>query len=99
MDRPGDQDRAAPHPRRGCQTIDEQLLARAVEINEAVAGEFTEQAARPIENPLIAHLADLGVEPDAAVSIALQRARRIAFYLRRGTMPREEAELDAASGR
>src|SRR4051794_21607794 len=98
MDTPGDQDRAAPRPRPGWQRIDEKLLARAVEINEAVAGEFTEQAAMPIENPLIAYLADLGVEPDVAVGLALQRARRIAFYLRRRTMPRDEAELDAASG-
>jgi hypothetical protein len=68
-------------------SIDAELLARAAEINEAVAGEFTEQAASPLDNPLIARMAELGLETEAAVSVALQRAHRIAFHLRRGHMP------------
>ena len=69
-------------PGVGRPSIDEELLARAAEINEAVAGEFAEQAISPLENPLIERMAELGVETDAAVSVALQRAHRIAFYMR-----------------
>ena len=75
--------------------IDEELLARAAEINEAVAGEFAEKAISPLENPVIERMAELGVETDAAVSVALQRAHRIAFYMRRGRTPRDGAELGA----
>ena len=75
--------------------IDEELLARAAEINEAVAGEFAEKAISPLENPVIERMAELGVETDAAVSVALQRAHRIAFYMRRGRTPRDAAELGA----
>jgi hypothetical protein len=73
--------------------IDEELLARAAEINEAVAGEFAEKAVSPLDNPLIERLARLGVETDAAVSVALQRAHRIAFYMRRGRTPSDAGEL------
>src|SRR3954463_9373284 len=38
---------ASVHP-----SIDEQLLARAAEINESVADEFGDCAASPMENPL-----------------------------------------------
>jgi hypothetical protein len=75
--------------------IDEELLARAAEINEAVAGEFAERAVSPLEKPLIERMAEPGVETDAAVSVALQRAHRIAFYMRRGRTPRDAAELSA----
>jgi hypothetical protein len=68
-------------------------LARAAEINEAVAGEFAAKAVSPLDNPIIERLAQLGVETDAAVSVALQRAHRIAFYMRRGRTPRDAAEL------
>jgi hypothetical protein len=68
-------------------SFDAELLARAVEINEAVASEFAEQADSPLENPLIARMAELGLETEAAVSVALQRAHRIAFHLRRGRVP------------
>jgi hypothetical protein len=77
----------------GRPPIDEELLARAAEINEAVAGEFAEKAVSPLDNPLIERLAQLGVETDAAVSVALQRAHRIAFYVRRGRTPCDAAEL------
>ena len=40
-------------------------------------------------------MAELGVETDAAVSVALQRAHRIAFYMRRGRTPRDATELSA----
>lgn len=40
-------------------------------------------------------MADLGVETDAAVSVALQSAHRIAFYMRRGRTPRDATELSA----
>ena len=79
----------------GRPSIDEELLARAAEINEAVAGEFAERAVSPLENPLIERMAELGVETDAAVSVALQRAHRIAFYMRRGRTPRDATELSA----
>jgi hypothetical protein len=83
----------APSVRAGRPPIDEELLARAAEINEAVAGEFAEKAVSPLDNPLIERMAQLGVETDAAVSVALQRAHRIAFYMRRGRTPRDAAEL------
>jgi hypothetical protein len=85
----------SPNPAAGRPSIDEELLARAAEINEAVAGEFAEKALSPLENPLIERMAELGVETDAAVSVALQRAQRIAFYMRRGRTPRDAAELGA----
>lgn len=84
---------AAKRPAR--PAIDEQLLARAAEINEAVAGEFAQRAASPLQNPLIERMAELGVDTDAAVSIALQRAHRIAYHMRRGDTPRDSAELTA----
>ena len=76
-------------------SIDAELLARAAEINEAVAGEFAERALSPLESPIIERMAELGVETEAAVSVALQRAHRIAFYMRRGRTPRDAAELAA----
>jgi hypothetical protein len=90
-----DRHRDESPPKRARPSIDEELLARAAEINEAVAGEFAEQAVSPLENPLIERMAELGVETDAAVSVALQRAHRIAFYMRRGCTPRDSAELSA----
>jgi hypothetical protein len=78
-----------PTPKRASRpAIGAQALARAAEINEAVAGEFAERVASPLENPLLERLAELGVETDAAVSVALQRAHRIAFHMRRGRAPR-----------
>jgi hypothetical protein len=82
-------------PPRTRPSIDEELLARAAEINEAVASEFAAQALSPLENPVIERMAELGVETNAAVSVALQRAHRIAFYMRRGRTPRDAAELTA----
>ena len=95
MTEPGRPKRAPNTPAGGRPRIDEELLARAAEINEAVAGEFAERAISPLENPLIERMAELGVETDAAVSVALQRAHRIAFYMRRGRTPRDAAELSA----
>jgi hypothetical protein len=40
-------------------------------------------------------MAELGMETGAAVSVALQRAHRIAFYMRRGRTPRDGDELDS----
>lgn len=74
--------------------IDEELLARAAEINGSVAGEFAERAVSPLENPVLERMAELGVETGAAVSVALQRAHRIAFYVRRGRTSRDGDELD-----
>src|SRR3954463_4123514 len=73
--------------------IDVGLLTRAIEINEAVAGEFAEQATSARDNPAIERMAQLGVETEAAVSVALQRAHRIAFYMRHCRTPRDAAEL------
>ena len=95
MTEPQRPDRTSQTPAGQRPRIDEELLARAAEINEAVAGEFAEQAVSPLENPLIERMAELGVETDAAVSVALQRAHRIAFYMRRGRTPRDAAELSA----
>src|SRR3954468_12381776 len=64
------------------QSIDEELLARAAEINESIADEFADRAMLPLENPVLTRMAELGVETGAAVSVALQRAHRIAFYMR-----------------
>src|SRR4051794_17389267 len=85
------------HPARGSThsrpSIDEQLLARAAAINESVAAEFADTVACPLENPLLAHMEGLGVETNAAVSVALQRAHRIAFHMRRGRSPRDSDEV------
>jgi hypothetical protein len=93
-DRPRPQD-TTPQPSGARRSIDEELLARAVEINESVAGEFAERAVSPLENPVLERMAELGVETDAAVSVAVPRAHRIAFYMRRGRTPRDRDELDA----
>jgi len=85
-----------PQP-SGARSIDEELLARAVDINESVAGEFAERAVSPLENPILERMAELGVQTDVAVSVAVQRAHRIAFYMRRGRTPRDRDELDAAA--
>ena len=95
MTEPRRPNETSPKPRARRPSIDEELLARAAEINEAVAGEFAERAVSPLENPLIERMAELGVETDAAVSVALQRAHRIAFYMRRGRTPRDATELSA----
>src|SRR3954449_7798623 len=94
MSEPRRHDDPKPKP-AARRSIDAELLARAAEINEAVAGEFAERAVSPLENPIIERMAELGVETDAAVSVALQRAHRIAFYMRRGRTPRDAAELSA----
>src|SRR3954453_22692185 len=91
-DRPRPKD-APPQPSRARLSIDEQLLARAVEINESVAGEFAERAVSPLENPLLERMALLGIETEAAVSVAVQRAHRIAFYMRQGRPPRNAEEI------
>ena len=95
MTEPRRPNETSPKRAAGRPSIDEELLARAAEINEAVAGEFAERAVSPLENPLIERMAELGVETDAAVSVALQRAHRIAFYMRRGRTPGDAAELSA----
>src|SRR3954464_10380358 len=95
MTEPRRPDHSSQTPGREGPRIDEELLARAAEINEAVAGEFAKKAVSPLDNPVIGRMAELGVETDAAVSVALQRAHRIAFYMRRGRTPRDAAELSA----
>jgi hypothetical protein len=91
-DRPPPKD-TTPQSSGGRRYIDDELLARAAEINESVAGEFAERAVSPLENPVLERMAELGVETDAAVGVALQRAHRIAFYMRPGRTPRDRAEL------
>jgi hypothetical protein len=81
-------------PSAARQSIDEELLARAAELNDSVAGEFAERAVSPLENPVLERMAGLGVETGAAVSVALRRAHRIAFHMRRGRTPRDRDELD-----
>lgn len=90
-DRPRPKD-TTPQPSGGRRYIDEELLAQAAEINESIAGEFAERAVSPLENPVLERMAELGVETDAAVSVALQRAHRIAFYMRRRRTPRDRDE-------
>jgi hypothetical protein len=46
-----------------------------------------------LENPLIERMAELRVETASAVSVALQRAHHVAFYMRRGRTPRDATEL------
>ena len=47
----------------------------------------------PLDNPVLERMAELGVETDAAVSVALQRAHRIAFHMRWGRAPTDREEL------
>jgi hypothetical protein len=85
-----------PHnntPQEPVRRFDEPLLARAAEINESVASEFAERAGSPMANPLLERMAELGVETEAAVSVALQRAHRIAFYMRQGRAPHDGEEI------
>jgi len=85
-----------PKPKPAARpSIDAELLARAAEINEAVAGEYADRALSPLQTPLIERMAELGVETEAAVSVALHRAHRIAFHMRHGRTPRDAAELTA----
>jgi hypothetical protein len=93
MPSPRRHDDSARDRARCRQSIDERLLARAAEINESVAGEFAERAASPLENPLLERMAELGVETDAAVSVGLQRAHRIAFCMRNGRTAADANEL------
>ena len=93
MNKPPRDDTPEGQQRLRASSIDERLLARAAQINDAVAGEFAERVVAPLENPLIDRMAELGVETDAAVSVALQRAHRIAFYMRQGRAPGDETEL------
>jgi hypothetical protein len=86
---------ATPPPSGARQTIDEELLGRAAAINESVADEFAEHSVSPLDNPVLERLAELGVETNAAVSVALQRAHRIAFYMRRARTPRDRDELES----
>ena len=95
MTEPRHPDQTSQTPAGGRPRIDGEFLARAAEINEAIAGEFAARALSPLENPVIERMAELGVETDVAVSVALQRAHRIAFYMRRGRTPRDAAELSA----
>jgi hypothetical protein len=88
---------ATQGPGGGRPCIDYKLLARAAEINESVAGEFADRAVSALENPVLDRLAELGVETNAAVSVALHRAHRIAFYMRRGRTPRDAEELSGAA--
>src|SRR3954447_5275834 len=93
-----DVDRSKAQPSANRPPIDELLLARAVEINESVAEEFAARAVSPLENPLLERMAELGLETNAAVSVALQRAHRIGFYMRRGRTPQDGAELSSDAG-
>src|SRR3954452_2467463 len=91
-------ERRADHPQptpKAHPSIDAELLAQAAEINEAVASEFAQRALSPLENPVIECMAELGVGTEDAVSVALQRAHRIAFHMRRGGAPRDADELAA----
>jgi hypothetical protein len=78
----------------GRRSIDEELLARAAEINDSIAAEFDERAVCPMDSAVLARMAELGVETEAAVSVAIQRAHRIAFHMHRGRPPRDSEELD-----
>lgn len=91
--------RSERQPRSARPSIDEPLLARAAEINESVAGEFALRAVSPMENPLLERMAELGLETDAAVSVALQRAHRIAFHMRHGRTPRDGDEISRDADR
>jgi hypothetical protein len=95
MTEPPRRTEATQHSGVGRPPIDGGLLARAAEINEAVAGEFAQRARSPLGNPVIERMAQLGVETDAAVAVAVERAQRIAFYMRRGRAARDAGELNA----
>jgi hypothetical protein len=70
--------------------IDEELQARGCRDQRGRRGRVRRAAVSPLENPLIERMAELGVETDSAVSVALQRAHHIAFYMRRGRSPRRD---------
>src|SRR4051794_35289986 len=55
----------------GQPSIDEELLPRAAEINDSIASEFDERAVSPMDSAVLARMAELGVETDAAVTVAI----------------------------
>src|SRR4051794_20667150 len=78
--------------------ITEELLARAVDINEALAAEFATRNLAPLHSSLFDQMEELGVETAAAVSIALQRAHRVALYMHPPRAPRESYEVSSEAG-
>ena len=73
--------------------IDERLLARAVAINEALAGEFVEQQPA-LASAALSRLAPLGICQQALMRTSSERARRIFFRLRQEREPQGERELE-----
>lgn len=57
--------------------LDEHLLRRAAEINEALAWEFHRPVGRALSNPAIRRMDALGVDACALAAVALERARWI----------------------
>jgi hypothetical protein len=73
--------------------INEQLLARAVAINEALAGEFVDQQPMPTSAAL-SRLARLGICQQALLRTSTERAQRILFRLRHEREPQDERQLE-----
>jgi len=83
-------------PRRGSARVvcDVHLVARAVEINEAIAAEFGAPSNDPRKNPAITRLEDLGFETESMIHEVASRAKQIFFHMRHGREPRGGQELD-----
>src|SRR5215211_6062500 len=62
---------------KGPGVLDERLLRRAAEVNEALAWEFHRPVGQPRANPAIRRMEALGVEACALARVALERARWI----------------------
>jgi hypothetical protein len=85
-----------PRPHRGAErvVVDFRLVARAVEINEAIAAEFATPTDDPRDNPAVKRLEELGFETEAIVHQVADRAKRIFFHLRHGRDPQSADELE-----
>lgn len=74
--------------------IDEQLLARAVAINDALAGEFVDQQPA-LAGRALSRLAPLGIRQRALMRTSTERARRILFRLRQEREPQPSVSSSA----
>ena len=65
---------------RAPDVLDEQLLRRAADVNEALAWEFHHVVGRALANPAIRRMESLGVDACSLARVGLERARRIRLH-------------------
>jgi hypothetical protein len=73
--------------------VDSRLVARAVEINEAIAA-VAAATDDPRDNPAVRRLEELGFATETIVDEVAGRAKQIFFYTRHGRDARSAQELE-----